>query len=178
MRWISLLVSFIIGKINSARPPSLKELASAIMEEAAYRSRRPVVLLLSGLICILFLCGGFFMSLIDLTSQFDRNGFIQFTASTAGGVILVLFSLSVFFWIFTSAWPGTQEKKMTEMEAPAQPTSSLEHALSLLVMDFIKEREFKRQQQQQQQQAQYSPPYSQQYSQQATEKEPVHFHNA
>lgn len=145
MRWLSLLISFILRKINSARPPSLKDMALAVLEEAAYRSRKPVILALGGLICIALLCGGFFMSLIDLTRQFDETGVVYITASNAAGLILVLLSVGTFFWIFTSAWPGAQETKAAKSEAATHgKASSLEHALSLLVMDFIKERELKR----------------------------------
>ncbi|HEY8270646.1 MAG TPA: hypothetical protein VIG33_07130, partial [Pseudobdellovibrionaceae bacterium] len=101
----------------------------------------------SGLVCIALLCGGFFMSLIDLTHQYDEAGTVYLTASNASGLILVLLSLGTFFWIFTSAWPGAQEMKAAkkkEESVTQAKTASLEHALSLLVMDFIKEREQKR----------------------------------
>lgn len=146
MHWISLLFSFVLGKINSAhRPPSLKEIALAILEEATYRSRKPIMLLLGGLTCILILCGGFFMSVLDLTSQYDREDGLHFTANVYSGVTLVAVALSMFFWIFTSAWPGIQEAKTPKKELPPQDTtSSLEQAISLLILDFVKEREYKR----------------------------------
>jgi hypothetical protein len=87
------------------------------------------------------------MSLIDLTHQYDEAGTVYLTASNASGLILVLLSLGTFFWIFTSAWPGAQEMKAAkkkEESVTQAKTASLEHALSLLVMDFIKEREQKR----------------------------------
>jgi hypothetical protein len=146
MKRLSLLFSIIFGKFNKARAPSLKETVMAVLEEAAYRSRKPVALLLGGIVCILIFCGGFFMSLIDLTGQFDRDGSVQFTANLASGLILVAIASSIFYWIFASAWPGAQGKRTHEKEAPPPQLtgSSLEQALSLLVMDYIKEREYKR----------------------------------
>jgi hypothetical protein len=146
MRLLSLLASFFLGKLNHTRSVSLKETVLIIFEEVTSRSRKPVILLLSGLACILILCGGLFMSIIDLTSQFDREGSLRFTASFASGGILLTISLGVFFWIFTSAWPETRSKIMIENEAPQATASALEQALSLLVIDFIKEREYKREQ--------------------------------
>jgi hypothetical protein len=143
MQWLSLLFSFFLGKFNVTRPPSLKESVSFVFEEAAYRSRKPAVLILGGLGCILLLCGGFFMGLIDLTTQMDREGAIRATASAVSGFVLVAIALGVFFWIFTRAWPGARNMKAKKEEKEA-PAGGLEQALTLLVMDFIKERELKR----------------------------------
>ncbi len=145
MQWFGFLLSFILGKFINSHSPGLKESFFDILQEATYRSRKAVMLLLGGLACILILCGGFFMSVIDLTNQFDREGTLHFTANFTGGIILVAIALSVFSWIFVSVWPGARNKKKSEPVSPSQTSgSALEQALSLLVMDFIKEREYKR----------------------------------
>jgi hypothetical protein len=146
MHWLSLLVSFLVGRFNNARRPSLKESAVAIIEEVTYKSRKPVAMILGGLACVLLLCGGFFMSLIDLTQQYDQEGIVRFTASFGSGLVLVALTLGAFIWIFASAWPGANAKeRLKEKEEGAKaPTSSLEQALATLVMDFVKEREQKR----------------------------------
>lgn len=147
MHWFSLLVSFLLGKLKYSRPPSLKETVLFILEEATYRSRKPITLLLGGLCSVLILCGGLFLSLIDFTSQYDRQGQLQMTASAASGLILVAASMAVFYWIFARSWPGVKKKSFASQEIPPPPpkNTSLDQALALLVMDFVKEREEKRQ---------------------------------
>ncbi|WP_413291376.1 hypothetical protein [Bdellovibrio sp. HCB337] len=150
MQWLSLLVSFLLGKFNSSRPPSLKETAREILEEVAYKSRKPAALLLAGVIGILILCGGFFMSVLELTTQYDREGIVRFTATLGAGLFLVVVPLGALIWGFTAAWPGAkahakaEQAREEEQELPRVPASSLEQALATLVLDFVKEREFKR----------------------------------
>lgn len=145
MQWISLIASFIFGKLNS-RPPSFKESAFAIFEEVTFKSRKAITLILGAAACVLILCGGLFMSLVDLTTQYDREGLIRFTASFGTGLSLVVLSLGVFVWIFKFAWPGARDRREVREEAPAHTHRGgpLEQALATLVMDFVKERELRR----------------------------------
>lgn len=144
MKWFSLLLSFFLGKLNVVRAPSLKQTINVLFEEAAYRSRKPTIYVLAGLTFVLILSGGFFMGLIDITTQYDRDGVVQATASSITGFSLVALSLIGFIWVFTRAWPGVKAVKKKEEKVAAEQNSGIEQALILLVMDFIKEREFKR----------------------------------
>lgn len=146
MKWFSLFLSFFLGKLNHSNPPSIKETIFIFFEEAAYRSRKPVVLILSGLACVLILCGGFFWTAIEIAGQFDRDGAVHASASAITGVVLIAISLGTFFWVFNKAWPGVKAKEQAQEQAKENPqqVSTLEHALSLLVMDFVKEREVRR----------------------------------
>jgi len=148
MRWLSLLISFLVGRFNIAHRPSFKESAMAVIEELAYKSRKPVAMMLGGLILVLILCGGIFMSAVDLAQQYDREGVVRFTASTGTGLTMVLITLILFAWVFLAAWPGTRAHAADHSpEAGAKtPPSSLEQALATLVLDFVKERELKREQ--------------------------------
>lgn len=149
MQWLSLLISFLVGKFNNSHRPSLKESVYSIVEEAVLKSRKPVALLLGGLASVLILCGGIFISILDLTRQYDQAGFVQFTATLGAGLALVVLTLGAFAWIFMSAWPGAKEraaeKRLQEEQAPRE-ASTLEQALATLVLDFVKEREQKRDQ--------------------------------
>lgn len=150
MKWLSLLFSFFLGKFNLSRPQGLsfKESINLLFDEIAYRSRKPAMLALGGLVCVTLLCGGFFMGLIDLTNQYDQEGAVRATAGSITGFALAAIAIGIFTWIFKSAWPGVKAVEKTE-EAKENP-SGLEQALTLLVMDFIKEREFKREERRQQ----------------------------
>jgi hypothetical protein len=149
MKWLSLVFSFLLGKFNTPHRPSLKETAFEVIEEATFKSRIPLALLLGALSCVLLLCGGFFMGLIDLTQQYDREGVVRFTASFGSGLALLLIGVGIFSYIFIYAWPGARkhsvEQKLKEQEAKTA-NSSLEQALATLVLDFVKEREQKREQ--------------------------------
>lgn len=158
MHWLSLLVSFLVGKLNNVHRPSFRESAMALIEELTYKSRKPAAMVLAGLACVLLLCGGFFMSVIDLTRQYDREGVVRFTASTGSGLVLVVLTLAAFIWIFTSGWPGANAKERLQREkeeASKASPSTLEQALATLVLDFVKEREQKRELH-----AQHTPPVS------------------
>ena len=152
MQWLSLLISFLLGKTNFSRGPSLRDSVTILFEEAGKRSRKPALMVLGGLTCVLLLCGGFFMGLIDLTTQADRNGGnIQPTASATSGFALVVIAAGIFTWIFTRAWPGVKAEREKKAEIKEHHASTLEQALTLLVMDYIKEREMKREERHQQQ---------------------------
>jgi len=145
MQWVSLLLSFFLGKFNVARPRGLsfKEGINFLFEEAAYRSRKPAMLALGALVSVTILCGGFFMGVLDLTSQYDRDGYVRSSAGSISGFAMVLIAIGVFTWIFRYAWPGVKEAKEVKEKETAS-SSGLEYALSLLVLDYIKERELKR----------------------------------
>lgn len=148
MKWLSLLFSFFLGKFNVARSPglSLKEGINLLFDELAYRSRKPTMLALGGIVSVAILCGGFFMGLIDITTQYDRDGVVRATASSIAGFALAAIAIGTFTWIFKSAWPGVKaaEKSKDATQEVKPPVHGLEQALTLLVLDFIKEREFKR----------------------------------
>lgn len=148
MRWLSLLLSFLLGKFNVARSPglSLKESLNLLFDELAYRSRKPAMLALGGIASVAILCGGFFMGLIDITTQYDRDGVVRATASSMTGFALAAIAIATFTWIFKSAWPGVKSAEKAEDTTieVKQSVHGLEQALTLLVMDYIKEREFKR----------------------------------
>jgi len=149
MKWLSLVFSFLLGKFNTPHRPSLKESAFEIIEEATFKSRKPLALLLGALSCVLLLCGGFFMGLIDLTQQYDREGVVRFTSSFGSGLGLVLVGIAVFSYIFVYAWPGARKHSVEQQlkeQAAQSANSTLEQALATLVLDFVKEREQKREQ--------------------------------
>jgi len=145
MKWLGLILTFLFEKMTS-HGPSLKDSAVAIFEELTYKSRKTMSLILAGFASIIFLCGGFFISLIDATGQFDREGSIRMTSTFIAGLLLVAIAVFVFAWIFGSAWPGVKEHAVhaEDTASRAGAGSPLELALSALLMDFVKEREFKR----------------------------------
>lgn len=147
MKIIPLILSFIFGYGRfKGKSKSLRESAIEIFEEVTFRSRRLVSLLLAGLASVILLCGGLFISILDATTQYDRSGVIAWTATFSSGIVLLLIAAATFSVVFLRAWPHTRRLRQKEQQVAPATSSSLENALAALVMDYVKERELKREQ--------------------------------
>jgi hypothetical protein len=160
IKWIGLILSFVMGRLNTHAPQmtfNFKDSAMAVFDEVTFKSRKAVSLLLVALASVIFICGGFFISLVDATHQYDQEGMIRFSSTFLSGVVLALVAVGIFIWVFASAWPGAQHNRMkaklkdkmdemAEQAKPAPSPSSIEQALTALIMDFVHEREAKREQ--------------------------------
>jgi hypothetical protein len=143
IKWLTVVLGFLFGS-QTSKAWNFNEIAMGIYEEALHRSRRPIAFLFLGLASVILFCGGFFMSLIDITRQFDLTGHFYPGAIFWTGAILsatLLFALS---YAFSKAWTAnfldkTQPQLQTESQAP-----KLQEALSLLILDHIEERKFRR----------------------------------
>ncbi|MBC7369946.1 MAG: hypothetical protein H7326_00170 [Bdellovibrionaceae bacterium] len=155
IKWVGLILSFVMGRFNSHAPQSgfnLKDTAMGIFDDITLKSRKAAGLLLGGLGCVILFCGGFFISLIDATRQYDADGAIAMTSTFTAGLVLALVGVGIFTWIFASAWPGLKvsKQKMREEAAalrnppPSPQPSSIESAVTALIMDFVHEREHNR----------------------------------
>lgn len=149
IKLLGLLLSFFMGKFSFHGPKlNIREAAMAIFDEAIFKSRKAVTLLLTALASMIFICGGLFISLIDATRQYDQAGIINFSSTFISGLVLMLIAAGIVTWVFASAWPGVkkqgpQVQEVLERDTRPQP-NTLETALSALIMDFVKERELKR----------------------------------
>ena len=143
MKLIPMILSFVMGRLNSKPSKGLREAAMEIFDEVTYRSRRIVTLTLGGLGAVILLCGGVFIALLDATNQFDRTGSIAWTATFGAGVILVLLAGLTFALVFMKAWPRPSFAENQETHTSAG-TSPVEAALATLILDFVKEREARR----------------------------------
>lgn len=140
MQMLALILSFIFGRMNK-QTSSLKDSALEIFEDVIHRSRKVVALTLAALAMLIFFCGGLFISIFNATSQFDQAGYVQFTATLAAGIVLVLLGAVGFILVLGRAWPDAKARLRVQEEIHTQPTSGLVQALSILVLDFVKERE-------------------------------------
>lgn len=153
MNWLGMVVSYVVGSMTH-RNKGIKESVFEVYDEIIIKSRRIVTLTIVGLGSVIFLCGGLFIALLGGTLQYDQTGSFSFSATMTGGLILIALSLLAFAVVFGQAWPREHNKsgpnkrrpspqlKLKESERPAR--ASLDQALSLLILDFIKEREIKR----------------------------------
>lgn len=146
MQWLAMIITYFFGR-KSSKTKSLKEMAIEIFDEISFRSRKVVTLTMMALGSVIIFCGGFFIALIEATSQYDRVGYVGWSATLVAGLGLIGIASAVFATVFARAWPNPhafQHEQIHEQAAPP-PTSGIEAALSALIMDFIKERELRRQ---------------------------------
>ena len=144
MKLIPMILSFVMGRLNSKHSKGLRESAMEIFDEVTFRSRSIVTLTLGGLGAVILLCGGVFIAILDATTQYDRSGIIVWTATFGAGVTLVLLAGLTFALVFMKAWPRPALVSSKEAPLATAGTSPLEAALATLVMDFVKEREVRR----------------------------------
>jgi hypothetical protein len=129
-----------MGKFNaSGNESSIKFLTAALIQ----KSRK--ILMLFGLITVASI--GLSLSLIkaiqDAGAWFEKNYVMNFSP----GFFAALIGAGCFFAIFsyaTSPARWTEKEKESAQETKQFATSSIEEAVGLLIMDFIREREFNR----------------------------------
>ena len=145
---ISYIVAYFFG--SASKNVDLKGVAFEVLEEAVYRSRKTVALVLGGLCSTILICGGFFMAVINASSQYDRTGHIYATATLWTGIALAVIFLGAAYYIFAVAWPGTHthnkataSTNRSRFQAVHQ-TSELEKSISLLIMDLVDSRKLRR----------------------------------
>ncbi|XGC82125.1 hypothetical protein ACES2L_06460 [Bdellovibrio bacteriovorus] len=153
MHWLGMIAKFLFSRMSSSNRhhKSLKDSAVEVFEEISKKSRKIVTLSIMAIGGVLLFVAGFFIALLNLTMQYDRVGYVSFTATLGAGVGLMVVAAAMFAWIFLGAWPGASDtrkamkKAKKEVKERVEETpNTLEGALSLLVLDYVKERQEKR----------------------------------
>jgi hypothetical protein len=147
MHWLDLLGLF-AGRLFQ-RDGSHQDMSFlAIFDTLVIKSRKLTLLTMIGIGVVIFFCSGLLVAIFNATSEFDRKGDLQWTATMIAGLVMAGIALAGFLYVFMFAWPHTKKSKAAQSEASkktqAGPSSSLEAAIALLVMDIVKERERKR----------------------------------
>jgi uncharacterized membrane protein len=145
MRWIQMIFSFIMKQVNhngEKRHP---------IEELKEFAKENAIKLFVGMVLIVtlgtMLTAGVYMAAVSVTAQADLGLRPRMSAMTWAGVIMALVPvlLLTFAWFKSSGQTHDSKpsKRSRRKNESAQPTS-LESAVALLVTDFVKEREMKR----------------------------------
>lgn len=159
MKLLITLASIFFGA-KAAKPFSFnfKDMAMEVVDEVALKTRKPVILLLGGIVSIIFFCGGGMMAIIDATRQYDTTGQVVATATLWTGIgIAALFAIG-YTWVFLVEWPGAKRQAQRELHKLDQKVHShghskdrqeheapgIEQAISLFVLDLLEERKAKR----------------------------------
>ncbi len=128
----------VVAVLFSLFKPSLEP----IISRASDAGRRIVMLFFLGLVTSVLFSAGLFLALTEATRQYDEAGIVTQSMTLSAGVVLAMFCLMIFGLAFYMGWPKSAEMKPV---ANAQRAPALEEALSLLILDYIQERETKRQ---------------------------------
>lgn len=146
MKWLLLIGSLIkpmlFSGATSTASNTIEDFKLVIKENAV-----KVVFLLAAVISLaIILASGLIMVAYNIAFQIDNNGSASISAIIITGSILVLVSLLVVGIVINSV---SSKKEITPLkrQEPQQLINSahpLQDAMALLIMDFIKEREVKR----------------------------------
>lgn len=170
MKWYGFMIPFIMKYFNShSQSPTselktvLKDTAKEMADHLALKGRSLVFAGIAGMSVCAIMVGSFFMFLIDASRQFDSTSGVAWNATLSVSTVLFILSFGALSYIYLAVWPGARseferqqnhaiglnnEKSLTFSESsrtPAQKSpSQIESALSLLVLDYIEDRQNRR----------------------------------
>lgn len=148
MKWLILLFTFIkpflstSGESKSSFNP-IEDLKDMIKENAV----KVMLLFMAGSILSTIFAAGIVIIAVDIGAQYDQNAYIYFSSMITMGLILVLLPIiigAVGVKAFTNDDDDSRKKKDREELKTIGTSHPLQDALALLIHDFVKEREMKR----------------------------------
>lgn len=146
----SLLFSFILGTFKSPNSDDniYEKLVDRALDQLKYLLES-LALTLTGFTLVI---AGFLTAYFNLLHQYDERGSIALNAVSIGGFVLVGVGIII---LFSTLSQKKIDRHLTSGPKIAAKTSPLEEAISLLVLDYVKEREIDRERSHQ---AKTSPP--------------------
>ncbi len=151
MKWFSLLLPLLLKQLSPALA-TLNQSSLQLREDVSLKARKVALLTLTGIAAMILFSGGLLLSLWEAARQLDSFNTLQFNAVISTGVGLAVISIVALIIAFRS-WPGVQARKQRLRQERAQLRAqreqlgqavSLDQAVAMLILDFVKEREQKR----------------------------------
>jgi hypothetical protein len=144
MRWLTILFSVLFKQIfhpNNESTDPVKE-----MKEFILKNYKRVILSMSvaNVLSLMFVAG-LTISIVTFSIQYDRTGILFVSALGAGGLGLMLVSMLGFIFFFSASSDEAIDQRR-DLKIPQPRKSNLEDALALLINDYVKEKELKREQ--------------------------------
>lgn len=141
IRILTDVLAFIFDRLLNRRHDLSLQDAIAILKAGARRLMRDVGL---GFVGIALGTAGFLVGYFDVLTQLDLGRGIVFGAVAIGGGVLILLGAALIFF----AWKDKRGEAFAHAIEAEQERhrSPLEQALSALLLDIVKEREFNREQ--------------------------------
>lgn len=151
----TLITSFALSRLNlndrSNSQHSFSEIYESIVEKATDRVKDIVLDLILSAGAVVLIAVGFFVALFNSLHQYDLNQFVSFNTVITGSLVLILLGAGSLY--YSLSYEDSRKKKIIEQKkrfeeeltARSMVPNTIQSALTLLVVDFLKEREFKRQ---------------------------------
>nr|BDT29318.1 hypothetical protein BHI3_27840 [Bacteriovorax sp. HI3] len=143
MKWLLLIFSVIKPFFSSEHPTinPVEEIKDLIRSNAV----AVITLFAAASALATMFAGGLLLVAVDIGAQYDQNGFVYFSSMIIMGLALSLVSLIIGAVIVRNFQePGREKKRETLTKENVGVVHPLQDALALLIMDFVKEREFNR----------------------------------
>ena len=141
MKILLLLVSFLAGNMKNL----FKAPGEALTKQFVLAFRALSVVILSSIGAMAVFCTGIVMFVSNIATQLDQSGEVKMTAGFGLTLALTIISLAVLIYnMREKTWLKATGFQFAE-EPPAKTSGALENAIALLVMDFVKERQNRRQ---------------------------------
>jgi len=142
MRWLTIIFSVLFKQIfhpSDSTTDPVKE-----MKEFLLKNYKRVILSMSvaNILSMMFVAG-LSISVVTFSIQYDRTGILFVSALGAGGLGIMLVSLLGFILFFSTNSEDAFETRKV-IKAQPSPKNNLEDALALLIGDYVKEKELKR----------------------------------
>lgn len=147
IKWVFLGLSFIFAKYtNALRKPGL-----VTLEHISFVTRRIILVGVLSLVAAGLLGGGIIISVFNIFSHYHATGTFELSGATVAGLILFLIGAGVFTMVYNlrpvlypSIYRGQSGWQRFFSRAPRQAQSPLEEAISLLLRDYLRNREMRR----------------------------------
>jgi hypothetical protein len=153
LKWILLATSMLLAKYtNTLKNPTIN-----ILQQVSYFARRAMLLFVFSLVAAGLAIAGLVISINNWFSQYDTLGSFRFTATFTGGLILAIIGAAIFYAIYnlkpvfyTSLYgPSFRSYNRhgfwNRLKRKTEIPRTLEDSLSLLISDYLREREHRRQ---------------------------------
>lgn len=148
LKTLSLLFSFFLGRLNSGGHHEALFSPDELIDKTLSKLRGLMSVVALGAVATIFLTAGFLGAYYNMLLQMDTTGKMGPNAVVVGGVCLFVAGL-VIFAIASRSTASSRSHAKTQAQSSAKPDhgraiSALEEALSMLIIDHVKEREFSR----------------------------------
>lgn len=151
----SIASSYLIGRFDQSRADGHPLISyDGLVDRATDRINDIIQGTMVAAAAVLFIATGFFVAFFSILHQYDLNQAFSLSAVSIGALALMLIGAISLYYVMSddlaNKRKASEEKKRRELEIKSisestSTISTIQNAVSLLVLDFIKEREFKRQ---------------------------------
>ena len=150
----SIATSYLAGRFGQAHADGQPLISyDGLVDRATDRIKDIIQDTLLAAVAVIFIATGFFVAFFTILHQCDLTQSFNLNAVSIGALALMLIGAAGMYYVtsddIAKKKKEAEEKKRKEIErteqAKTSSISTIQNAVSLLVLDFIKEREFRRQ---------------------------------